>query len=253
MVAAAVGMQRRGWRPFASTFAAFLTRATTSCGWSPSVAATSAWSLPRRRVDRARRPLADGASRTSRRCAVHGSTVLYPCAANQTVQLLPAMADRGGICYPRTTRCKTPVIYPPGTAFPIGGSAVPRRSTEDAVTIVAAGITVHEARKAADALADEGITARVVDCYSVKPIDVETLRDAVGRDGSDRHGGGPLAGGRARRGGAVGAGRRGRAGTRRDARGARHARLRHPGAEQIDAAGISASRIAEAARRLAAG
>jgi transketolase len=111
--------------------------------------------------------------------AVGGSTVLYPCDANQTVQLVAAMADRQGIVYLRTTREKTAVIYPPDRRFEIGGSMVLGQSAADRAAIVAAGITVHEALKAQRALAAEGIAVRVVDAYSVKPIDRETLRAAA--------------------------------------------------------------------------
>ena len=86
------------------------------------------------------------------------------------------MADVDGISYLRTTRADTPVVYGPDEDFPIGGSKTLREG--DDVTIVAAGITLHEALKAADELADEGVSARVIDCYSVKPIDAETLRAA---------------------------------------------------------------------------
>jgi transketolase len=89
------------------------------------------------------------------------------------------MVDRPGISFLRTTREKTPVIYPPGEAFPIGGSRVVRASSADRVTIVAAGITLHEAMKAADRLGGEGTATRVIDLYSIKPIDAETLRQAA--------------------------------------------------------------------------
>ena len=111
--------------------------------------------------------------------AVHSSTVLYPSDANQTAQLVAQMADLPGIKYMRTTRGATPVIYEPGEEFPVGGSRVVRSSDEDDVTIVGAGITLHEALKAADSLAEEGINARVIDLYSVKPVDVEGLRAAA--------------------------------------------------------------------------
>ncbi|MEX2464353.1 MAG: transketolase C-terminal domain-containing protein, partial [Gaiellaceae bacterium] len=111
--------------------------------------------------------------------AVHSSTVLYPCDANQTAKLVAAMADLEGISYMRTTRAATPVVYDSNEDFPIGGSKVIRYSDEDDVAIVAAGITLHEALKAADTLAEEGVGARVVDLYSLKPIDTETLRTAA--------------------------------------------------------------------------
>jgi len=102
--------------------------------------------------------------------------VLYPCDGNQTAALVQEMAEIDGIAYLRTTRADTPVIYEAGNAFPVGGSKTLREG--DDVTLVAAGITVFEALKAADALADEGIEARVIDAYSVKPIDAATLRAA---------------------------------------------------------------------------
>jgi transketolase len=111
--------------------------------------------------------------------AVHGSTVLHPCDANQTAQLVWQMADRAGIRYLRTLRPSTPVIYGPDEHFEIGGSRVVRQSDADQIALVAAGITVHEALDAAEALEAEGVRARVIDCYSIKPIDAETLRDAA--------------------------------------------------------------------------
>ena len=111
--------------------------------------------------------------------AVHGSTVLYPSDANQAAKLVAAMADLEGISFLRTTRANTPVIYGPDEEFPVGGSRVVRSSDDDEVTIVGAGITLHEALKAADALAEEGVSARVIDLYSVKPIDEDGLRAAA--------------------------------------------------------------------------
>jgi transketolase len=111
--------------------------------------------------------------------AIHSSTVLHPCDANQTAKLVAAMADLDGIVFLRTTRANTPVIYGSDDEFPVGGSTVVRSSDSDEVTLIGAGITLHEALKAADALADEGVGARVIDLYSVKPVDVETLRAAA--------------------------------------------------------------------------
>jgi transketolase len=116
--------------------------------------------------------------------AIHGSTVLYPSDPNQTAALVPLMAEREGIVFMRTTREKTPVLYEPGETFEIGGSRVVRGGgSDDAVTIVAAGITLHEALKAADTLVEDGITARVVDVYSLKPIDADTIRTAAHETG----------------------------------------------------------------------
>jgi transketolase len=111
--------------------------------------------------------------------AVHGSTVLYPSDATTTVALVGEMARTPGICYLRTTRGGYPVLYSAGESFPIGGSKVLRSDTADQVTLVGAGVTLHECLGAADMLAQEGIAARVIDCYSVKPVDTETLAAAA--------------------------------------------------------------------------
>jgi transketolase len=180
MVAAAVGIQVRGWVAFASSFAAFLTRAYDFI----RMAAVSRADL---RLCGSHAGVSIGEDGPSQMAledlammrAVGGSTVLYPCDANQTAKLVAAMADTEGISYLRTTRAATPVIYEPGESFEIGGSRTVRASDEDDLTIVAAGITVHEALKAADTLAEEGISARVIDLYSIKPLDEETLRAAA--------------------------------------------------------------------------
>jgi transketolase len=111
--------------------------------------------------------------------AVHSSTVLHPCDANQTAKLVAAMADTEGIVFLRTLRPNTPVIYDADEEFAIGGSRVLRSSDDDDVTLIAAGITVPEALKAAEALEEDGISARVIDLYSIKPIDAETLHAAA--------------------------------------------------------------------------
>jgi len=184
MVAAAVGMQVRGWIPYAATFGAFLTRA---CDFI-RMAAVSRASI---RLAGSHAGVSIGADGPSQMAledlaalrAVHDSTVLYPCDANQAARLTAAMADLPGISYLRTTRGKTPVIYRSDQHFPVGGSYVLRSSPSDQVTIVAAGITVHEALTAADTLADQGIAARVIDAYSVKPIDAAALRHAARETG----------------------------------------------------------------------
>ena len=171
MVAAAVGMQVRGWVPFASTFAAFLSRAYDFV----RMAAISRANI---RLSGSHAGVSIGEDGPSQMAledlasfrAVHGSTVLHPCDANQTAQLVAAMADREGISFLRTLRGKTEVRTPRRTrTSAIGGSRVVRDG--DDVAIVAAGITVHEALAAAETLAGEGIAARVIDAYSVKPID----------------------------------------------------------------------------------
>jgi transketolase len=180
LVAAAVGMQARGWRPYVATFGAFLSRAYDFV----RMAAIGRANL---RLVGSHAGVAIGEDGPSQMAledlamlrAVHGSTVLYPCDANQTAQLVHAMADRDGSCYLRTSRGATPVIYGPDEQFPVGGSRVLRGGPADRVTIVAAGVTVPEALAAADRLAVEGVAARVIDLYSVKPVDAATLRTAA--------------------------------------------------------------------------
>jgi transketolase len=115
--------------------------------------------------------------------SVHGSTVLYPCDANQTARLVAAMADCEGIRYLRTSRGESTVIYGPDEEFTVGGSKVLRSSPDDRLTLVAAGVTVPEALAAAEALERDGIRARVIDLYSVKPVDRDTLRRAAEETG----------------------------------------------------------------------
>ena len=180
MVAAAVGMSVRHRVPFASSFAAFFTRAYDFI----RMAAISGANI---RLSGSHAGVSIGEDGPSQMAledlammrAVHGSTVLQPCDANQTARLVAEMADTEGIAFLRTLRPKTPVIYDPSEDFPIGGSKVVRSSDEDVVTVVAAGITVHEAFKAADELQESGVAVRVIDAYSIKPIDAETLRTAA--------------------------------------------------------------------------
>jgi transketolase len=181
MVAAAIGMQVQRWKPFVATFAAFLARAydfvrmaqisqadLSLCGSHAGVSIGE-----------------DGPSQMALEDlaefrAIHGSTVLYPSDANQTAKLLALLVDQPGISYLRTTRGNTPVIYGAGDEFEIGGSRVVRGgSGDDVVTIIGAGITLHEAIEAAETLAADGIEARVIDLYSVKPIDGATVVEAA--------------------------------------------------------------------------
>jgi transketolase len=105
--------------------------------------------------------------------------VLYPSDAVSTEKLVEEMAKHKGICYLRTTRMETPTLYRNDEAFWIGGSKVLRSNIKDTATIVAAGITLHEALKAYEELKKENILVRVIDLYSVKPVDVATLRQAA--------------------------------------------------------------------------
>jgi transketolase len=180
MVSAAVGMSVRHRVPFASTFAAFLSRAYDFI----RMAAISRANI---RLSGSHAGVSIGEDGPSQMAlediammrAVHGSTVLQPCDANQTAKLVAEMADREGIVFLRTLRPKTPVIYGSSEEFPVGGSKTIRSSDDDAVTVVASGITVPEATKATDELQESGISVRVIDAYSIKPIDGDTIRAAA--------------------------------------------------------------------------
>jgi transketolase len=180
LLAAAVGVQVRKYRPFASTFAAFLSRAYDFVRMAAISRATMSICGSHAGVSIGE----DGPSQMALEDlaafrAVHGSTVLYPCDATSTAALVELMADTPGISYLRTTRGNTPVIYGPDERFEIGGCKVVRASNDDAVTVIAAGLTVPEAVKAAEALATEGVAVRIIDLYSVKPVDGETVRAAA--------------------------------------------------------------------------
>src|SRR5262245_63766167 len=148
MVAAAVGIQVRGWKPFASTFAAFLTRAYDFV----RMAAISQANIKLCGSHAGVSIGEDGPSQMALEDlaafrAVHGSTVLYPSDANQTAKLVAAMTDLDGISFIRTTRGATSVIYDAGEDFPVGGSTVVRSSDSDEVTLIGAGITVHRSEE----------------------------------------------------------------------------------------------------------
>ncbi|HUP84882.1 MAG TPA: transketolase [Acidimicrobiales bacterium] len=180
LLATAVGMQVRGYKPFASTFAAFLSRAYDFVRMAAISRATISVCGSHAGVSIGE----DGPSQMALEDlasfrAIHGSTVLYPADATSTAALVELMADTPGISFLRTTRGATPVIYGPSETFEVGGSKVVRSSDNDTVTVVAAGITLAEAVKAADALATEGVDVRLIDLYSVKPVDGETLRTAA--------------------------------------------------------------------------
>src|SRR5579883_2117951 len=184
MVAAAVGFSVRHKVPFASTFGAFFSRAYDFV----RMAAISRANI---RLVGSHAGVSIGEDGPSQMAledlaemsAVFGSTVLAPSDANQTAKLVEEMSKHEGIVYMRTTREKTPVIYSPDEQFPIGGSKVVRQSGNDQVTVVAIGIAVDEALKAYDRLKNEGITIRVIDAYSVKPIDEQTLFTAAKETG----------------------------------------------------------------------
>lgn len=180
MVATALGLSVMKRTVFASTFAAFLTRAYDFIRMAAISRANICLCGSHAGVSIGE----DGPSQMALEDlammrTIHGSTVLYPCDANQTAKLVQLMADTPGISYIRTTREATFVIYEPDEEFYIGGSKIVRSSGLDDVTLIGAGVTLHEALKAADILAQEGIHARVIDAYSVKPIDAVTLHQAA--------------------------------------------------------------------------
>jgi transketolase len=176
MVGASMGLAARGAIPFPSTFACFLTRASdfvrmggvsfsnvkfsgSHCGVSIGEDGPSQMALEDLAMMR----------------SVPGCVVLYPCDGMSTERLVVEMARRQGMVYMRTSRPKTPVLYGPDETFPIGGSKVLRQSDNDAAVVIGAGITVFEALKAYDQLKSEGIAIRVIDAYSVQPIDAATI------------------------------------------------------------------------------
>jgi len=180
LVAAAVGMSVRGYIPFAATFAAFFTRAYDFIRMS----AISQANIRLCGSHAGTEIGPDGPSQMALEDlammrAVHGSTVLYPSDATSTAHLVAEMAGRGGVVYLRTTRGAYPVLYGPDEAFPAGGSKAVRSGPEDQVTLIGAGVTLHHCLAAADELASDGISARVLDLYSVKPIDTQALLDAA--------------------------------------------------------------------------
>lgn len=180
MVGVAAGLSKRGKIPFLSTFAAFFTRAFDQI----RMAAVSEANIRCVGSHAGVSIGEDGASQMGLEDlamfrTVQGSTVLYPSDAVSTEFLVHEMIRRPGIVYLRTSRPATAVLYGPDEKFPTGGSKVLRSSSQDCVTVVGAGITLHEALKAYDLLQKEKISIRVIDLYSVKPIDQATLEKAA--------------------------------------------------------------------------
>jgi transketolase len=184
MVGAAVGLQALGKTAFAATFGAFTTRAY-------DFVRMGAISRANLRLCGSHAGVSIGEDGPSQMAledlamfrAIEGSTVLYPADGTSTVKLVAAMSELPGISYLRTTRETTPTLYADDEEFPIGGSKVLRRDDADRITLVGAGITLHQCLGAADRLGAQGIRAAVVDAYSVKPIDGETLAHELGRTG----------------------------------------------------------------------
>lgn len=180
MAGVALGLSRRGKVPFASTFAAFWTRAFDQIRMSRYSDANLKFVGSHAGVSIGQ----DGPSQMGLEDiaifrTLLDSVVLHPCDAVSTEKLVEEMAGHRGICYLRTLRQKTPILYGPDESFPIGGSKVLRQGDKDAATIVGAGATVHEALAACEQLQKDGIGVRVIDLYSIKPVDHATLERAA--------------------------------------------------------------------------
>ncbi|HJR98691.1 MAG TPA: transketolase [Actinomycetota bacterium] len=180
VVGTQTGLQVLGKTAFAATFGAFLTRALDQMRMGTISRADLRMCGSHAGVSIGE----DGPSQMAVEDlamfrAMHSSTVLYPADGTSTVKLVAAMCDLPGISYLRTTREATPAIYGADEEFPVGGSKILRSSENDVATLVCAGVTVRESLAAADALAGEGTSVRVIDAYSVKPIDAPTLRRAL--------------------------------------------------------------------------
>src|SRR5438132_4161737 len=180
LVAAAVGLSVRHYVPFASTFAAFFSRAYDFIRMAAISRANLRLSGSHAGVEigedgPSQMALEDLASMR----AIEGSTVLYPSDATSAAALTEVMADTDGIVFMRTTRGAYPVLYSSREKFRPGGSKVLRKTATDKVALIGAGVTLHECVKAADTLKKSGVNARVIDLYSVKPVDLRTLREAA--------------------------------------------------------------------------
>lgn len=180
MVGVALGLARRGKIPFVSTFAAFMSRAFDQIRMSQYSNVNIKFCGSHAGVSIGE----DGSSQMGLEDialfrTLLNSAVLYPADAVATEQLVEQAARRPGIVYLRTTRADTPILYKENESFPIGGSKVLRSSKNDVATIVAAGITLHEALAAYEELKKQNIAVRVIDLYSIKPLDLKTLKKAA--------------------------------------------------------------------------
>jgi transketolase len=176
MVGVGMGLAAKGYIPFIATFAAFLTRAHDQLRMA-------AYSFSNIKVCGSHVGVSIGEDGPSQMGLedlamfrpIPGCVVLYPSDAVSSEACVAAAASHRGMVYLRMSRPATPILYPAGEAFPIGGSKVLRKGEGDAVTVIAAGITLHEALKAYDELKKEGIAIRVIDAYSVEPLDKATI------------------------------------------------------------------------------
>jgi transketolase len=180
MVGAALGLSRRGKIPFVSTFAAFFTRAFDQIRMAQ-------YSDPNIKFVGSHAGVSIGEDGPSQMGledlaifrAILDSVVLYPSDAVSTEKLVEEAAKHDGIVYIRTTRQETPILYRPDESFKIGGSKVLRKSDRDVATVIGAGVTLHEALEAYESLKEEGILIRIIDLYSIKPVDETILREAA--------------------------------------------------------------------------
>lgn len=180
LVGAGIGLAKRGKIPFVSTFAAFLSRAYDQIRMSAISQANIKYAGSHCGVSIGEDgPSQMGLEDIAMFRAIPESVVLYPSDAVAAERLVAEAAAHQGIVYIRTSRPKTTTLYDATDSFPIGGCKVVRESAEDKATIVTAGVTLHEALKAHDILAADGINIRIIDLYSIKPIDTETLLSAA--------------------------------------------------------------------------
>jgi transketolase len=184
MVGAATGLASRGKIPFVSTFAAFLTRAYDQIRMAGVSQANVKFCGSHAGVSIGEDgPSQMGLEDLAMFRAIPGSVILYPSDAVSAERVVVEAARHRGICYIRTTRPKTAILYSNDEQFPIGGSKILRKSRNDRATVVAAGITIHEALKAALHLEADGIAIRILDAYSVKPLDAQGILRAAQETG----------------------------------------------------------------------
>jgi transketolase len=184
MVSLGIGLAAKGYIPFVATFAAFLTRAHDQIRMA-------AYSFANLKVCGSHVGVSIGEDGPSQMGLedlamfrpIPGCIVLYPSDAVSSEGCVAAAAAHHGLCYIRTSRPATPILYPAGESFPIGGSKVLRKGEGDAVTVIAAGITVHEALKARETLQKEGLGLRIIDAYSIEPLDTITITREVAETG----------------------------------------------------------------------
>jgi transketolase len=184
MIGVGMGLAAKGYIPFMATFAAFLTRAHDQVRMA-------AYSFSNIKVCGSHVGVSIGEDGPSQMGLedlamfrpIPGCVVLYPSDAVSSEAAVAAAAAHKGMCYIRTSRPATPILYPAGEAFPIGGSKVLRKGEGDVATVIAAGITVHEALKACDALKKEGLGLRVIDAYSIAPLDAAGIIREVAATG----------------------------------------------------------------------